>query len=129
MIAAVTPKQNTMLIIPRRSILELNHAEKSKIDIVEYRFANYNCRKVLFKSLPSFIKRDQEAADILWELSSCFKQKTPSWSGLMHLIHRNHTHPGRSSIYYLPMIDLPPGNKSCICLLLNLSTKKQSNIA
>ena len=35
MIAAVTPKQNTMLIIPRRSILELNHAEKSKIDIVE----------------------------------------------------------------------------------------------
>ena len=124
MIAAVTPKQNTMRIIPRRSILELNHVEKSKIEIVEYRFANYNCRKVLFKPLPSFIKRDQEAADILWELSSCFKQKTPSWSGLMHLIHRNHTHPGRSSIYYLPMIDLPPGNKSCILSTLEFIYKE-----
>ena len=57
--------------------------------------------------------------DIFWELASSYKQSTPNWQGMMHMLHRGKEHPGKSSVEYLPMIDLYSGDKTCILSTMN----------
>ena len=38
----------------------------------------------------------------------------PSWSGQMQMLHINTSNPGRSSEYFLPMLDLKPTDSVCI---------------
>ena len=97
--------------------------ENTRIDIVDYRFANHACHNVVFKQITKDTKFDQPL-DILWELSLSFKQETPNWSGMMHIIHQGYNHPGQSSIMYLPMIDLYSGDKSCLLSTLEFVYKQ-----
>ena len=122
-IAALAPGRKTRQIIPRQSASELKYVEKTRIDVVDYRFANHTCHKVVFKKIPETTKCNQ-SVDILWELSSSFKQETPNWMGMMHIIHQGYEHPGQSSILYLPMIDLYSGDKSCILSTLEFIHKQ-----
>ena len=48
-----------------------------------------------------------------------FHQSTPSWQGMMHLLHKECEYPGKSSVQYLPMIDMNPGDKTCILSTLD----------
>ena len=44
----------------------------------------------------------------------------------MHLLHKECEHPGKSSILFLPMIDMNPGDKTCILSTLNYLCKLAS---
>ena len=46
-------------------------------------------------------------------LSRHLKSPCPLWTGLMQLVHKG-KHPGAASVQFLPMIDLNPGDPSCI---------------
>lgn len=123
MIAALTPGRKANRSIPRQAISKLRYAEKTRIDIVEYRFAKHACREILFKELPKPNKCDGPV-DLLWELSFSFKQATPNWPGMMYIIHQGHDHPGQSSVVYLPMIDMYSGDKTCILSTLEFLWKQ-----
>ena len=60
--------------------------------------------------------------DILWELSFRFKQPVQGWQGMMHILHQGLKQPGPSSIQYLSMIDMYPGDKTCILSTLEFLT-------
>jgi len=126
MIAALTPGRKTKRIIPRRNVSELKYVEKTKIDIVDYRFANHASRKIVFKELIKSCKCDR-TVDVLWELSFSFKQSTPNWQGMMHLIHQGYEHPGQSSVVFLPMIDMYSGDKTCILSTLEFLCKQATS--
>ena len=51
--------------------------------------------------------------DLLWKCSGFFSKPQPSWQGVMQMIHRG-SHPGKSSIKFLPMIDMSSSDPSCI---------------
>ena len=55
--------------------------------------------------------------DILWKASIMFGSPRPAWSGMMQLVHQSDDHPGKSSISFLPMIDMNPSDETCIDLL------------
>nr|XP_055038535.1 uncharacterized protein LOC129426304 [Misgurnus anguillicaudatus] len=57
--------------------------------------------------------------DVPWELSLDFKQQTPGWQGMMHIINQGLKHPGQLSVVFLPMIDLYSGDKNCILSTLD----------
>ena len=118
MIAALTPARNTKRIITRRKLSELNVTENTQVDIIQYRFAKHACRSVKFKHLPTSLAVDMKV-DIFWELALSYKQSTPNWQGMMHMLHRGKEHSGKSSVQYLPMIDLYSGDKTCILSTLN----------
>ena len=67
MIGAMTPGQNTKHIIPRRNTLEVSIAEKTKVEIIEHRFASHAHRNINFQELPKHLDCDRRI-DILWEL-------------------------------------------------------------
>ena len=108
-VASVTPGKQTNHLIPRRPISEL----KIEIPILEYRFARHACHEVV-RFLDSDIR-----IDILWEVSLSFKEATPNWQGMMHILHQRSQHPGLSSVKFLPMINIYSGDKSCIVSILD----------
>ena len=130
MIAAFTPGKQTKKIIPRLKTTDLNIVEKTKIDIKELRFCNHICQSIKFIGLPANVAFGMDV-DILWELSSNYKEAIPNWQGMMHTIHHNKEHPGKSSIVYLPMIDMYSGDKTCILstleFLCNLAMKENKH--
>ncbi len=44
--------------------------------------------------------------DDLWKISLSVRSPRPGWSGMMN----KGIHPGESSILFLPMLDIDPGN-------------------
>ena len=51
--------------------------------------------------------------DILWKTFILFGSPRPAWSGMMQLVHRGN-HPGKSSVMFLPMIDMNPSDVTCV---------------
>ena len=115
-ILAPTPGKKKDYVIPRQNVTNLNISVKNKIPIIEHRFVKLQ-----------LLTECDRNTDILWELSPHFQQDTPGWQGSMHIIHQGLEHPGKSSIVYLPMIDLCSGDKTCILSTLdyvcNLTSK------
>jgi len=99
---------------------DLKLVELTKIDIIDYHYAEHVNRYIKFQSLPhtSYHVCDRKV-DICWEISFRFHQSTPSWQGMMHLLHKECEYPGKSSVQFLPMIDMNPGDKTCILSTLD----------
>ena len=65
--------------------------------------------------------------DFLWKISWPLKSPRPLWSGMIQAVN-NGEHPGKSSITFLPMIDMDPGDMSCIySTLLFVSAEASSH--
>jgi hypothetical protein len=126
MVAALTPGKFISRIVPRKKTTDLKVVEFAKINIIDYRFAKHVSSSVVFKEL-QYSHVTSQPVDILWELSFSFKQPVPGWQGMMHLIHQGSKHPGKSSVTFLPMIDMYSGDKTCILstleYLYNLAKK------
>ena len=51
---------------------------------------------------------------LLWDISFSMKSPRPAWSGLMQMINKTGNHPGKSSMVFLSMLDIEPGDIACI---------------
>ena len=122
MIAAATPGRQVSYHVQRKKICELNITSETRIPIKEYRFSQYACRKIKFLPLPLVHDGDRRV-DLLWEVSLRFKVKVPNWQGMMHTLYNECSHPGQSSVLFLPMIDMYPGDKTCILSTLEFICK------
>lgn len=122
MIGAITPGKKVNQIIPRRRMSDLNITELTKIEIKEYNTAEQIRRRVNFHAIPLLPGSDM-SVDILWEMSFRFEQPIPNWQGMMHILHQGCEHPAPSSVVFLPMIDLYPGDKTCIYSTLHYLCK------
>ena len=54
-----------------------------------------------------------DVIDVIWKSSLILCASRPAWSGMMQIVNAEQ-HPGRSSVMFLPMIDLEPSNPSCV---------------
>lgn len=64
--------------------------------------------------MPSFKSEDPTAnLDILWKSSVLFGSPRPAWSGMMQLVHKG-KHPGKSSVMFLPMINMNQSDITCV---------------
>jgi hypothetical protein len=92
---------------------QLKIVDLAQVDIKEYRFAKYTRNNIKFDPMPYF-DGDAHKICILWAMSFRFKKSAPGWQGMMHLLYKDCDHPGQSSVVFLPIIDMYPGDKSCI---------------
>ena len=51
--------------------------------------------------------------DVLWKTSLLFGSTRPAWSGMMQSVHQR-PHQGKSSVMFLPMIDMNPSDVLCV---------------
>ena len=55
----------------------------------------------------------------MWEVALKLKSALPLWQGFMHILHHRETHPGKSSVQFLPMVDMYSGDETCIFSTFN----------
>ena len=69
---------------------------------------------MIYQKLHDMKVQDPKAfLDILWKTSIMFGSLRPMWSGMMQLVHHG-SHPGKSSVMFLPMIDMNPSDVTCV---------------
>ena len=73
-----------------------------------------NLSTLSFTELPEMSATDSTSYfETLWEISWPLKSPRPAWKGMMQAAHSG-AHPGVSEVFFMPMIDLNPGDLSCI---------------
>jgi len=115
MIASTTPKTKIYPIVNRYKSCEIDFKKLAQVDIVQYE----NCKKMLkdinFCQLPihSFTHQIGRLS-LLWQISSSVKPEA-NWSGTMQVIYSKSdvSHPGKSSVFFLPIIDMAAGDMTC----------------
>lgn len=115
MIAAVTPGQRRQRLVPMRSSTLQEVIQLAKINIEYYKgqpnqsfqleFEKLNCQTpVIDQSWKLYL-----LSKVCWSLTF----KRPTWSAIMQKMMDNEF-PGKSSIVFLPMIDMNPNDLTCI---------------
>ena len=110
--ATVTPNITAKQLVSRIVVTEKDIAAVSQIRITFHqKILNNNL--FTFRTPNDFENETNSCLDILWKSSILFQKPRPNWSGMMQIIHRG-PHPGKSSTFFLPMIDLKPTDPTCI---------------
>lgn len=114
-IACVTPKIQHASIIPRIKVTAKDIADVGQINIVPYVQRSGGLKHLTYSESEEPSEGDRETtADRLWKLSLVLgKGSRPAWSGMMKMLNSG-DHPGQSSVIFLPMIDMDPGDLTCI---------------
>ena len=114
MIACVTPGTKASNSISRVKVLSYEVASTGRVPVLYYKECSTGMTEVRYQKLNSFIAKDPTAElDLLWKASIMFGSPRPTWSGMMQLVHHG-THPGKSSVVFLPMIDINPSDTTCV---------------
>ena len=114
-IATITPGVDMTRTIPRTNDYIQDLTSIGKINISFY---NQNKRVMTdfrFQCLAdlSSVQDHTENVDFLLKFRRPLSSKIPSWSGFMQTVQRG-DHPGKSSVIFLPMIDMNPSDLTCI---------------
>ena len=125
-IATITPGKQTSNSISRHKIKDTDLIEASKIDILDYRHAVHTTTNIKFQSLESSPICDR-SVDLFWEMSFNFRQISPNWQGMMHILNSEEQRPNKSSVVFLPMIDMNSGDYACIFSTLHYISKFAAN--
>lgn len=114
-IACVTPQIKHASVIPRIKVTAKDIADVGHINIVQYVQKSGGLKHFTYSETEEPSEGDRETtADRLWKLSLVLgKGPRPGWSGMMKLLNTG-DHPGQSSVIFLPLIDMDPGDLTCI---------------
>lgn len=113
--ATFTPARKTIRIVPRANV---NKEERRKIGLVHL-VTQTNPKaaegRIVYTKLGEFSHDENSSRlDMLWRVSRHFSKQSPLWSGWMQIMHANIPHPGKSSIMFLPLIDMTPSDPTCV---------------
>ncbi len=120
------PDIDTTINVPRVSVTKEQLAEVGRIPIEYYSLVGGvgALASLKYQPLPNIIYSDTTShLNILWKTSLLLKLPRPEWNGFMQ-ITRKGAHPGKSSIQFLPMIDMDPTNMTCIYSTLKFVCKQ-----
>ena len=114
MIAAITPGSMRSNPILRVKVTAKDIASVGRVPIQYHREESLGMTAVTYGKLHDMKASDPTAhLDILWKTSIMFGSPRPAWSGMMQLVHCR-KHPGKSSVMFLPMIDMNPSDMTCV---------------
>ena len=124
-IAAITPKQEHRHIIPRIKTTSEDIIAVGKIDIKFYKQQTNQMELMIFQKLSTMDEFEDplDELNFLIKVARPLKPELPSWSGIMQLVQTG-AFPGRSSVMFMPMIDMNPSDMSCIYSTLNFVARQ-----
>ena len=130
MIAVVTPGTNFSRNVTQRKVTTEKISATGKVEIHPCGPRQVNV-EIKYKDLALLRAEDPTAnLDILWKTSLLFGNPRPSWNGMMQLVNHGR-HQGKSSVMFLPMIDMNPSDVMCVSSTLHFVSEhaKQHSIA
>lgn len=124
-IATMTPGIQCRKIVPRKQVTVEEIAAAGHIDVCVYKGPSADNVQLLYKELKDLKVTDATAnLDLLCKISlPLFHSPRPGWSGTMQRVCDGQ-YPGKSSVLFLPMIDLDPTDMTCIYSTLLFVSKQ-----
>ena len=124
-IATMTPRVQCRKIVPRKQVTVEEIAAAGHIDTCAYKGPSADNVQLLYKELRDFKVTDATAnLDLLCKISlPVFLSPRPGWSRTMQRICDGQ-YPGKSSVLFLPMIDLDPTDMTCVYSTLLFVSKQ-----
>ena len=114
LIATVTPGTKQTQVILRRKVNPTEVSACGKIQIQYQRLKGSAEVKIRYRDVCIRKATDPTTTlDVLWKISLLFGVSRPALSGMMQFAHRD-SHPGQSSVVFLPMINMSSSNTACI---------------
>lgn len=108
MIAAITPGTKQCKPVRKIKTSSDDIAAVGRVNIHFHKSQSSGMPQIEYEGVPFIDLEDSTSnLDTLWKLSLLFKSPRPNWSGMMQAVHQGH-HPGKSSVIFLPMIDMNP---------------------
>ena len=130
MIAVVTPGTNFSRNVAWHKVTPEEISATGKVEIHPCGPRQVNV-EIKYKDL-ALLRAENPTAnlDILWKTSLLFGNPRPSWNGMMQLVHHGR-HQCKSSVMFLPMIDMNPSDVMCVSSTLHFVSEhaKQHSIA
>ena len=111
-IAGITPGYNYKTIVQRLNVSLDDILQIGKIDLHQYNFDRISKVILKFESLAAQ-QSDTLPDNISLLCITLWPKKRIGWSAMCNLV-QDGAYPGKSTIVFLPMIHLEPGNLSCI---------------
>lgn len=114
-IATISPSIHTVTRVPKIKVSDKEIQKAGAIDISSFFPEVMLAPKEKYGTLPTFTYVDSSKyVNLLWKSSLLFCSPRPAWQGLMQNIHKCENPPGKSSVIFLPMIDLNPNDMNCM---------------
>ena len=117
-IASVMPEVTSTDPVKRTQVTSKNISSIGRINIYKFVHDKNLMKCLLYEHLD--VSDNNSNLDVLWKPSRALKIPTPMWSGFMQLACKG-SHPGKSSVVFMPMIDLDPMTFRAFNSTLNLS--------
>ena len=130
MIAVVTPGTKHNCNVPRRKVTAEEISTTGRVEIHPCGPSQVNV-EIKYNDVVLVRAEDPTSnLDVLWKVSLLFGTPRPSWSGMMQSVHQGR-HQGKSSIMFLPIIDMNPSDVTCVSSTLNFVSEhaKEHGIA
>lgn len=125
MIATTTPATANNRCVPRITVSAEDISAVGTINILPFMPTTNGMQSLSYSEIHDFQEEDSSILDELWKISLSVRSPRPGWSGMMQMVYKGN-HPGESSILFLPMIDMDPGNMSCVYSTLHFISQHAS---
>ncbi|EFX81166.1 hypothetical protein DAPPUDRAFT_102733 [Daphnia pulex] len=129
-IATITPCfKKTNYIVPRKKVTIDEILQCGEIKIIRHSIDYKILSTIKFRTLEPLFTEDRTTnLDLLWLASWSFKHERPGWQGCMDASLSRNSHPGKSEVVFLPMIDMSASDENCIYSTLHfIATQAQNN--
>ena len=115
MLGVITPAKQSTRTIPRVTVTNEDILAVGRVNIHHMSVPCTGLQNLKYQklSIEEYHDKDCDALDNLWNISLHLRSPRPAWSGMMQAVHKG-PHPGPASMLFLPMIDMDPGNLTCI---------------
>ena len=104
-IATIMPKINSSVIVPKKIV---STEALIQIGTTETKFTS-----IKYQNLKHLFCEEDNTISLFWTCTWFLKPKRPLWNGFMQMVHTG-SHPGESSVAFMPMIDLKANDETCI---------------
>ena len=106
-------------------------SEIGKINLRYYKVPEHEVSSLQFKELSATGEEIEKTfkLDLLSKVIWLLRTSRPSWSGFMQLYHKHGDYPGKSTIGFMPMIDMNPSDLSCINSTLHFVSSLSSTMS
>ncbi|XP_069109699.1 uncharacterized protein [Argopecten irradians] len=113
-IAGITPQTPRRRPIPRNDVSISDVTSLARINIEFFKCQSSYFDSLTFKMLRHIdIEDNTSKLDMLSLVTWPLLPQRPAWGAMMHAVQKGN-YPGKSSIVFLPIIDLDPSDMSCI---------------
>ena len=82
---------------------------------------------IKYQILKHLLCEGDNTISLFWSCNWLLKPRRPLWNGFMQMVHTG-SHPGESSVAFMPMIDLKVNDEMCIFSTMHLLLAKQKKI-